>query len=79
MSFSADDLRYHAEQIYPDLCAYLSRQAKANLGVLKNDTYEVDYVVGHVIEQLVKLGLLGAQDTKPLTALDHMSNAQFYT
>ena len=79
MSFSADALRYHAEQIYPELCAYLSRQAKSNLGVLKNDTYEVDYVVGHVIEQLIKLGLLGAQDTKPLTALDRMSNAQFYT
>ncbi|MEO8972080.1 MAG: hypothetical protein ABI406_10845 [Ktedonobacteraceae bacterium] len=79
MSFSADDLRYHAELTYPDLCAYLSRQAKNNLGVLKNDTYEVDLVVGHVIEQLVRLGILGGQDKQPLTALDHMNDAQFYT
>src|SRR5579863_4028925 len=79
MPFSADDLRYHAERIYPDLCEYLSRQAKSNLGVLKNDTYEVDVVVGHVIEQLVRLGLLGGGDTSPLTALDRMSTPQFYT
>ena len=79
MPFSADDLRYHAEQTYPALYAYLSRQAKNHLGMLKNDTYEVDMVVGHVIEQLVKLGLLGGQDKQPLTALDRMSTAQFYT
>lgn len=79
MPFSADDLRYHAEQTYPALYAYLSRQAKNHLGMLKNDTYEVDIVVGHVIEQLVRLGLLGGQDKQPLTALDRMSTAQFYT
>lgn len=78
MSFSADDLRYRAEQTYPALYAYLSRQAKNHLGMLKNDTYEVDMVVGHVIEQLVRLGLLGGQDKQPLTALDRMSTAQFY-
>jgi hypothetical protein len=79
MPFSADDLRYRAEQTYPALYAYLSRQAKNHLGVLKNDTFEVDLVVGHVIEQLVKLGLLGGEDKLPLTALDRMSAAQFYT
>ncbi len=79
MPFSADDLRYHAEQTYPALCAYLSRQAKSYLGMLKFDTYEVDMVVGHVVEKLVKLGVLGGQDKSPLTALDRMTNAQFYT
>ncbi|MHB8599635.1 MAG: RNA polymerase sigma factor [Ktedonobacteraceae bacterium] len=79
MLFSADDLRYRAEQTYPALYAYLSRQAINHLGVLKGDTFEVDLVVGHVIEQLVKLGLLGGEDKLPLTALDRMSAAQFYT
>lgn len=78
MSFSADDLRYHAEQTLPALSAYLSRQAKSHLGMLKNDAFEVDMVVDHVIERLVQLGLLGGQDKQPLTALDSMSNAQFY-
>lgn len=78
MPFSADDLRYRAEQTYPALYAYLSRQAINHLGVLKGDTFEVDLVVGHVIEQLVKLGLLGGEDKLPLTALDRMSAAQFY-
>ena len=79
MPFSAEDLRYRAEQTYPTLYAYLSRQAVNHLGALKNDTFEVDLVVGHVIEQLVKLGLLGGEDKQPLTALDRLSAAQFYT
>lgn len=79
MSFSANDLRYRAEQTYPALYAYLSRQAINHLGVLRSDTFEVDLVVGHVIEQLVKLGLLGGEDKQPLTVLDRMSAAQFYT
>lgn len=36
-------------------------------------------VVGHVVEKLVRLGVLGGQDKQPLTALDRMTNAQFYT
>src|SRR5579863_9171321 len=79
MPFSADDLRYHAERTYPALCAYLSRQAKSHLGILKYDTYEIDVVVGDVVEKLIKLGVLGGQDEQPLTALDRLSNAQFYT
>ena len=79
MPFSADDLRYRAEQTYPALCAYLNRQAKSHLGILKHDTYEIDVVVGDVVEKLTRLGVLGGQDEQPLTALDRMSNAQFYT
>lgn len=78
MPFSAEDLRYRAEQTFPELCAYLNRQAKNHLGMLKNDAFEIDMVVDHVIERLVKIGLLGGQDKQPLTALDRMSNAQFY-
>jgi hypothetical protein len=79
MPFSADDLRYRVEQTYPALCAYLSRQARSHLGILKHDTYEIDVVVGDVVEKLTRLGVLGGQDAQPLTALDRMSNAQFYT
>lgn len=79
MPFSADDLRYRAEQTYPALCAYLNRQAKSHLGILKLDTYEIDVVVGDVVEKLTRLGVLGGRDVQPLTALDRMSNAQFYT
>jgi hypothetical protein len=79
MPFSANDLRYRAEETYPALYAYLSRQAINHLGALKSDTFEVDLVVGHVIEQLVKLGLLGGEDKQALTALDRMSPAQFYS
>lgn len=78
MPFSAEDLRYRVEQTYPALYAYLSRQAKNHLEMLKNDTFEIDMVVDHVVERLVQLGLLGGQDKQPLTALDRMSNAQFY-
>ncbi len=78
MPFSAHDLRYHAEQNYPLLYAYLHRHAQRYLGGLKYDAFEVDVVVGHVVEQLVRLGLLGAADTTPLGALDSLSDAQFY-
>ncbi len=78
MPFTANDLRYHAEQNYPLLYAYLHRHAQRYLGALKYDAFEVDVVVGHVVEQLVRLGLLGAADTTPLCALDRLSDAQFY-
>ncbi|GAC1423820.1 MAG: hypothetical protein NVS4B1_12720 [Ktedonobacteraceae bacterium] len=78
MPFTANDLRYHAEQNYPLLYAYLHRHAQRYLGALKYDAFEVDVVVGHVVEQLVRLGLFGAAHTTPLGALDRLSDAQFY-
>ncbi|MBV9711507.1 MAG: hypothetical protein JO011_11440 [Ktedonobacteraceae bacterium] len=78
MPFTAHDLRYHAEQSYPLLYAYLHRHAQRFLGALKYDAFEVDTVVGHVVEQLVRLGLFGGGDKMPLTALDRLTDAQFY-
>ncbi len=78
MPFTANDLRYRAEQNYPLLYAYLHRHAQRHLGALKYDALEVDVVVGHVVEQLVRLGLLGAGDTTPQGALDRLTDAQFY-
>jgi len=79
MPFTAHDLRYHAEQSYPSLYGYLHRNAQRYLGSLKYDAFEVDTVIGHVVEQLVRLGLLGGEDHTPLIALDHLTDAQFYT
>ena len=78
MPLTAHDLRYHAEQTLPLLYAYLQRHAQRNLGALKFDATEVDAVVGHVLEQLVRLGLLGCADKTPLNALDTLTDAQFY-
>jgi DNA-directed RNA polymerase specialized sigma24 family protein len=78
MPFTSHDLRHHAEQNYPLLYAYLHRNAQRFLGPLKYDAFEVDTVIGHVVEQLVRLGLLGGEDHTPLTALDNLSDAQFY-
>ena len=79
MPFTAHDLRYQAEQSYPELYGYLHRNAQRYLGALKFDAFEVDTVIGHVVEQLVRLGLLGGKDNTPLTALDQLTNAQFYS
>src|SRR5437763_489301 len=79
MPLTARDLRYRPEQSYPLLYAYLQRNAQRFLGGLKFDAFEVDAVVGHVVEQLVRLGLLGGGDSTPLTALDGLTDAQFYT
>ncbi|HZR44113.1 MAG TPA: hypothetical protein VFB12_28630 [Ktedonobacteraceae bacterium] len=79
MPFTARDLRYNAEQSYPLLYAYLHRNAQRYLGALKYDAFEVDTVIGHVVEQLVRLGLLGGDDRTSLTALDRLTDAQFYT
>jgi len=79
MPFTARDLRYQAEQSYPLLYAYLHRNAQRFLGALKYDAFEVDTVIGHVVEQLVRLGLLGGGDHTPVTALDSLTDAQFYT
>src|SRR5207253_6336983 len=78
MPFTAHDLRYKAEETYPALYAHLSRHAQRFLQSLKFDAVELDLVVGHVVEQLVRVGLLGGGDKTPLTALDRFSNAQFY-
>jgi methyl-accepting chemotaxis protein len=78
MPFTAHDLRYNLEDNFPILCAYLQQRAKRWLGPFAYDSYEVDVVVGHVVEQLTRLGLLGGSDHAPETALDRLSNAQFY-
>lgn len=78
MPFTAHNLRYQAEQSYPLLYAYLHRNAQRFLGALKYDAFEVDTVIGHVVEQLVRLGLLGCGDHTPLTVLDSLTEAQFY-
>jgi DNA-directed RNA polymerase specialized sigma24 family protein len=79
MPFSASDLRYHLEQSYPALCIYLQHRAQRHLGQLAFDAFEMDQVVGHVIEHLARIRLLGGGDQAPKTALDELSNAQFYT
>ena|SRR2546429_1006145 len=78
MPFTAHDLRYQPEESYPLLYAYLHRNAQRYLGALKYDAFEVDTVIGHVVEQLVRLGLLGGKEYTPLTALDRLTDAQFY-
>ncbi len=78
MPFTAHDLRYKTEQSYPLLYAYLHRNAQRFLGSLKYDAFEVDMVIGHVVEQLVRLGIFGCGDHTPLNALDHLTDAQFY-
>lgn len=79
MPFSAYDLRYHLEEHYPALCAYIQHRAQRYLGQLAFDAFEMDQVVGHVIEYLTRIQLLGGGDQAPKTALDDLSNAQFYT
>src|SRR5947199_2917487 len=78
MPFTAHDLRYKAEETYPALYAHLSRHAQSYLRSLRFDAFELDIVVGHVVEQLVRMGLLGGEDRTPLTALDKLPDAQFY-
>lgn len=79
MPFSAYDLRFHLEQNYPALCSYLHHRAQRHLGQLAFDAFEVDQVVGHVIEYLARIQLLGGGNQAPRTALDELSNAQFYS
>src|SRR5947209_12852418 len=78
MPFSAHDLRYHLEQSYPSLYAFLQQRAQRCLGPLAFDAFEVDQVIGHVIEYLSSVRLLGGGDKSPQTALDELNNAQFY-
>src|SRR5262249_28102977 len=78
MPFTADELRYHIEQSFPILYAYLQQRARRYLGPLQFDTFEMDLVVEHVIEQLVRLGILGSGDHVPENTLDRLNPAQFY-
>jgi DNA-directed RNA polymerase specialized sigma24 family protein len=78
MSFTARDLRYHPDESYPLLYAYLHRCAQRYLGAFKYDAFEVDTVIGHVVEQLVRLGLLGGGNQTTTTVLDTLNDAQFY-
>lgn len=78
MPFTAYDLRYHLQDNFPKLYAYLQQRAKRWLGTFAYESDEVDVVVEHVIEQLTRLGLLSGGDHAPETALDRLSNAQFY-
>lgn len=78
MPFTAHDLRHHIEQSFPILYAYLQQRARRYLGPLQFDTFEMDLVVEHVIEQLVRLGILGSGDHVPENALDRLNPAQFY-
>jgi DNA-directed RNA polymerase specialized sigma24 family protein len=78
MPFTAHDLRYNLQDNFSKLYAYLQQRAKRWLGTFAYDSDEVDIVVEHVIEQLTRLGLLGGGEHAPETALDRLSNAQFY-
>src|SRR5258708_39825929 len=78
MPFTAHDLRYDLERSYPSLCAYLQHRAQRYLGSLAFDANEVDLVVGHIVDQLTRLQLLGSGDYSPHTALDRFSHAQCY-
>lgn len=76
MSFTIKDLRYNIEASYPVLQSYLRHRAELALGSLRYDTDEVDMVVAHPIEYLVKLGVLG--NSAPETAFDRLTEPQFY-
>lgn len=78
MPFTAHALRYEPDKSFPALYAYLHQRAQRFLGSLRYDSDEVDLVVGHVIERLVCLGLIGGGDHAPATALDQLNDAQFY-
>jgi hypothetical protein len=78
MPFTAHDLRYRLEETYPALYAYLYQRAQRYLGSLQYDAFEIDQVVGHVVEYLTRSGLMGGGDFTPETALDRLTNAQFY-
>jgi hypothetical protein len=79
MPFTARDLRYHPEETYAALYAYLARYAQQYLGPLKYDPVEPELVINHVVDQLIRLGLLGGGDHTPLCVLDQLSSAQFYS
>ncbi len=78
MPFTVYDLRYHLTEHYASLYAYVQHRARRYLGQLGADTFEVDQVVSHVIEQLTRLDILGTGDNAPKTVFDDFTDAQFY-
>ncbi len=78
MPFTAHDLRYEPDRSFPALYAYLRQRAQRFLRGLQYDSDEVDLVVSHVVERLVCLGIIGGGTHAPETALDRLSEAQFY-
>jgi hypothetical protein len=78
MPFTAHDLRYHAEEHFSALYAYLSRHAQQALGPLKYDSVELELVIDHVMEQLIRLGVFGGGDHVPRCVIDDLTNPQFY-
>ncbi len=78
MPFTAHDLRYNLQDNYSKLYGYLQQRARRNLGTFAYVSDDVEVVVEHVIEQLTRVGLLGAGDHTPETAIDRLSNPQFY-
>lgn len=79
MPFTARDLRYQPEETYSALYAYLAHYAHHYLGPLKYDPVEPELVINHVVDQLIRLGLLGGGDRTPPCVLDQLSSAQFYS
>ncbi len=77
MLFSAQNLRYHLEECFPSFYNYLQHRAKSYLRQLSHDSIEVDEVVEHIIEQLTRLGLIGASDDAPTSSLEQLTDAQF--
>ena len=69
MPFTAHDLRYHADQTYPALYAHLSRHAQRSLDVLKYDPIELDMVIGHVVEQLLRISLAVKIERRSLSSM----------
>lgn len=77
MLFSAHHLRYDLEECYSSFYNFLQQRAKFYLRQLSYDSVEVDLVVEHMIEQLTRLGLIGASDDAPEHALEKLNDAQF--
>lgn len=78
MPFTVHDLKYHLNEHFASLYTYVQHRARRYLGQLGTDTFEVDQVVGHVLEQLTRLHILGTGDNAPITVFDDFTNAQFY-
>lgn len=72
------NLKHHLAEHYQSLYAYLQLRAKRYLGPLGTDAFEVDQVVGYVVEQLTRLQILGTGNNSSKTVLDDLTNAQLF-